>query len=120
MKQGENMKLETAERIYKDNVTKSDIIQAFQDDEGRGEFIILSQSDQVYIQAGGKDYGPYSLEYRDGDDYHHFQCSRELSKPEVESVFIKYFEGDESWKATLEWKPLEMEQQGDKPWWKFW
>ena len=114
------MELETAEGIVNKNVVKSDIIQAFQSDEGRGEFIILSRSSQVYIQASGEGFGPYRLEYRDGDDDHHFQCSRELSKPEVESAFMKYFEGDELWKTTLEWKPLEMGQQGGKPWWKFW
>lgn len=114
------MNLQTAGRINKKNITTSDITQAFQDDKARGEFIILSHSDQVYIQAAGNDYGPYTLEYRDGDEYHHFQCSQELSKPQVRSAFLKYFERDDSWKTDLQWKPLQMPQQKQKPWWKFW
>ncbi|MHC4744705.1 MAG: hypothetical protein ACYS8Z_22550 [Planctomycetota bacterium] len=114
------MKLKTAGRIRNNNVTRSDIIQAFEDDKGRGEFIILSQSTQVYIQAAGEDYGPYILEYRDGGAHYHFQCSEELPKPQIQEAFIKYLEGDQSWKTSLEWKPLEMVEQESKPWWKFW
>ena len=114
------MELQTADGIANNNVVKSDIIQAFQNDKYRGEFIILSQSEQVYIQASGEGDGPYYLEYRNGDDDHHFQCSRDLQKLEVQSAFIQYFEGDGAWKTTLEWNPLEMRQRGDKPWWKFW
>ncbi|MHC4656723.1 MAG: hypothetical protein ACYS91_17155 [Planctomycetota bacterium] len=102
------MKLQTEKGIYSRNVDESDIIKAFQDDKRRGEFIILSQSKEVYIQAAGVGFGPYSLEYRDGDEDHHFQCTKELSKPDVQSVFIKYLEGDESFMTTLEWKPLDM------------
>jgi hypothetical protein len=39
------MKLVAAERIGTDNVTEAELIEAFQD-EGSGEFIILSQRDQ--------------------------------------------------------------------------
>ncbi|MHC4088323.1 MAG: hypothetical protein ACYSWZ_21155, partial [Planctomycetota bacterium] len=98
----------------------SDIIKAFQDDKSRGEFIILSQSKQVYIQAAGEGYGPYSLEYRDGDEYHHFQCSQELPKPQVQAAFIEYLKGGRSWLTDLEWKRLDMSQSPEKPWWKFW
>ena len=114
------MRLETEGGVRKKEVLESDIVQAFQNDEKRGEFIILSQDDEVYIQAAGEGFGPYCLEYRDGDADHHFQCSRELSRAEVQSAFIGYFEGDESWKTTLEWTPLEMSPREDKPWWKFW
>ena len=114
------MKLETAEKIHKDNATRSDIVQAFEDDKGRGEFIILSQSEQVFIQAAGEDHGPYTLEYREGDDDRHFRCSQEPAKPQVEEAFIKYLEGDESWKTSREWKTLKQVEQEAKPWWKFW
>ncbi|MHC4313813.1 MAG: hypothetical protein ACYSW3_15255, partial [Planctomycetota bacterium] len=86
----------------------SDIIKAFQDDKSRGEFIILSQSKQVYIQAAGEGYGPYTLEFRDGDEDHHFQCTREMLKPEIQAAFIEYLKGDRSWMTNLEWKPLDM------------
>ena len=55
------MKLETAEAIERDNVTEQQVHEVFQDDQQRGDFIILSQQPQVYIQASGEGDGPFSL-----------------------------------------------------------
>ncbi len=41
------MKLETASRIFSKNVTEEELINAFQDDVGHNEFIILSQSEEA-------------------------------------------------------------------------
>jgi hypothetical protein len=101
------MELETEGGMYSGIAEESDIIEAFQDDKKRGEFIILSKSEQVYIQAAGEGFGPYTLECRDGDEDNHFQCTREMSKSEVQSVFIEYLKGDRSWMTNLEWKPLD-------------
>ena len=109
------MKLETAERISSYNVTEEELINAFNDDEGRGEFIILSEREQVYIQASGEGDDPYIIEYREGDADHHFQCVEEISKEQVKSMFLKYLNGDDSWKSDCRWDKLE-----NKPWWKFW
>lgn len=109
------MKLETAERISSDNVTEAELINAFLNDADRGEFIILSQSDQVFIQASGECDDPYMMEYREGDGDHHFQCTQDVSKENVQAAFMKYLKGDNSWKTDVEWKQLE-----NKPWWKFW
>ncbi len=109
------MKLETAGRIGSKNVTADELAQAFQDDHGRGEFIILSQSAQIYIQASGETDGPYYVEYREGDADHHFQCTQEIAKQQVQDLFMKYLEGDSSWKNDVNWKQIE-----NKPWWKFW
>jgi hypothetical protein len=114
------MELQTEGGMYSGIAEESDIIRAFQDDKKRGEFIILSKSEQVYIQAAGEGFGPYTLEYREGDGYHHFQCTKELSKPDVQAVFIEYLKGGRSWKSNLEWKRLDMGQSDEKPWWKFW
>jgi hypothetical protein len=109
------MKLETAERISSAQATEVDIGHAFADDHGRGEYIILSRAEQIFIQASGEGEGPYAVEYRDGGKDRHFQCTRDLSKAEVETVFLKYLRGDSGWLTDLEWRPLET-----KPWWKFW
>jgi len=102
------MELETQGGMYSGIAKESDIIEAFEDDKKRGEFVILSQSEQVYIQAAGEGFGPYNLEYRDGDEDHHFQCTQELSKSDVQSAFIGYLKGDRSWKTNYEWKPLDI------------
>lgn len=109
------MKLETAARIGSKNVTEEELANAFQDDQGRGEFMILSQTEQVYIQASGELEGPYVIEYREGDADRHFHCVHEVLKQQVQELFMKYLKGDSSWKTDVEWKHLE-----NKPWWKFW
>ncbi len=107
------MKLETAGRIRHSDVSEAELVAAFQDNAGRGEFVILSQGDQVYIQAGGEGEGPYDLEYRDGDAEHHFRSNQNVSKSEVPAAFRKYLRRDPSWKADFQWEKLET-----KPWWK--
>jgi hypothetical protein len=102
------MELETQGGMYSGIADESDIIRTFEDDERRGEFVILSKSEQVYIQAAGEGFGPYTLEYRDGDEDHHFQCTKELSKRQVEDAFIGYLKGDRSWKINLQWKKLDI------------
>jgi len=109
------MKLECAQSISSANATEAEIRGAFADDRGRGEFIILSETDQVYLQASGEGDGPYALEYRDGSDERHFRCARDVEKPELETAFLKYLKGDPTWKTDFQWERLEM-----KPWWKFW
>ncbi len=109
------MRLETAQQISSKNVTEAELIEAFRDDQGRGEYIILSQSDRIYMQAAGEYDDPYTLEYREGRDDRHFQVDRAVSKAEVLAAFRKYYLQDESWKTDFTWKQLE-----NKPWWKLW
>ena len=88
------------------DVTEEAILKAFSDDDGRGSFIILAESDQTFIQAAGEDNGPYALEYRDGDETRHYQCSRDLKRSEVQSAFLKYLRRDASWKTDFQWSAL--------------
>jgi len=99
--------------------TDEAIRKAFLDDEARGSFIILSESDQVYLQAAGSGNGPHILEHRDGDATRHFQCLRNLDRSEVQSVFLKYLRRDGAWKTDFQWSALEA-TPGGKPRWKFW
>jgi len=109
------MKLECAGSISSGNATEAEVRRAFADDGGRGEFIILSQADEMYIQAAGEADDPYVMEYREGSDDRHFECTRELKKSEAEAAFLKYLKGDSTWKTDFQWK-----KQEKKPWWKFW
>jgi len=109
------MHLECEESPSSNDVTETDIRNAFADDAGRGGYIILSQSEQVYMQACGEDEGPYVLEYRDGGGDQHYQCPHDLTKDQAQVAFLKYLAGDTSWQNDFEWEKLEF-----KPWWKFW
>ena len=112
------MELSTENKIAHKEADADELVAAFVDDRGRGEFIILSQSDHVYIQASGDDDGPYVLEYREGDEANHFQCPDDLSKAQIQAAFVKYLQADESWKSDFSWEALDL--GSDKPWWKFW
>lgn len=103
---GGKMKLECAQSIASADATEADIRRAFADDRGRGEFIILAESDEVFLQASGEDDGPYSLEYREGSADRHFRYTRDLTKAEVERAFLQYLHRAPGWKTDFPWQPL--------------
>ena len=53
---GMEMKMEliSAATISSANATEADIRKAFANDRGRGEFVILSEMEEFYIQAAGE------------------------------------------------------------------
>jgi hypothetical protein len=112
------MKLETAKSQGFSQVSEQQLRDAFADDKGRGEFVILSQEPEVFIQAGGVDDGPYVLEYRDGDAEHHFSAGNTLRKEDVLRAFLWYLAGDSRWRSEFSWQTLERKPR--KPWWRFW
>lgn len=109
------MKLEHELGTRSSDATEEDIRAIFADDAGRGSFVILSESDQVFMQAAGEGGGPFTLEYRDGDEKRHYHCLRTVGKSVAETAFLKYLQGDATWKTDFRWKPL-----GEKPWWMIW
>ncbi len=123
------MELECEGTISAANATEADIRNAFADDAGRGEFLILSQAPDVYMQAAGEGDGPYALEYRQGNGDQHFHTTDEPTKAQVQSAFLKYLTNDPTWQQDFHWKKLELnawpkfpsfENAPKKPWWKFW
>ena len=108
------MTLETGSSPVVKHATEQDLRNAFKDDEGRGEFIILSQRPEVYMQAGGED-EPFNLEYRDGDAERHYRAEDVFRKEDVERAFVWYLSGDSRWKSEFRWKKIDL-----KSWWKFW
>ena len=111
------MKLEAAGSTGFDPVSEDQLRDAFSDDQGPGEFVILSQEKEVYIQAGGKGDGPYVLEHRDGDANHHFSAGDTFRKADVLRAFLWYLSGDARWRSEFSWQKLDLER---KPKWKFW
>jgi len=106
------MKLSGEGDITTFGATELDIIEAFADDERRGSFVILDQSDEAgtnefYIQSSGEGDGPYDLEYRMGSGDQHFRCINDVSKSQVQEAFVKYLKGDDSWQTDFEWEKLE-------------
>ena len=109
------MKLETAESLSFAQVTEAQLLEAFREDLRRGEFIILSQQPEIYIQASGENEGPYRLEYRERAADHHFYAAGDYRKEDVQRAFQWYLAGDSRWQTEFPWKKEER-----KPWWKIW
>ncbi|MEX0728187.1 MAG: hypothetical protein WD065_18100, partial [Planctomycetaceae bacterium] len=102
------MDLETAQSIFVKNATQEDIENAFADDFGRGEFIILTADDGSFIQACGEVEGPYTLEYRDALSNKQFTATLELTKEEVKQAFLHYLRGDANWRESHTWNEIEV------------
>ena len=101
------MMLDTENSISHDPVSETQLREAFLDDAGRGHFIILSKQDEVFIQASGEGDGPYTLEYRQGDEDHHYEGGDDLDKNAVEQAFLWYLIGDTRWRTEYKWHLLE-------------
>lgn len=102
------MKLETAGSRGFPDVSEQQLRKTFDDDDGRGEFIILSQNPDTYMQASGYADGPYCLEYRDGDGDHHFSAGGEFRKEDILRAFLWYLAGDARWRAEFTWEHLKI------------
>ena len=100
------MKLETGGSLHFDPVTETQLIDVFRDDLRRGEFVILSQREENFIQASGEGDGPYALEFREGDDWHHFTAGEHWRKDEVLRGFLSYLAGDGQWRTEFPWKQM--------------
>ena len=100
------MTLETEASGQISNVTEHQLRQIFEDAEGIGEFVILSQGPETYIQAAGDGDGPYCLEYRDGGADRHFEASGDFTKKDVQKAFLWYLAGDPRWQTGFSWKNM--------------
>jgi hypothetical protein len=109
------MTLETAAGLLADPVTETQLREAFIDDTGRGDYLILSRGPQTYVQASGEGEGPYTLEYRDGDAAHHFEGGSAHCQEVIERVFLWYLAGDSRWQSEIDWQKLEPKSR-----WKLW
>lgn len=81
------MNLETGGSLSVSDVNGQDLQEVFADDKGRGDFVILSHAPETYIQSAGEGDGPYTLEYRDGGEHHHFSAVGEFHKDDVLRAF---------------------------------
>lgn len=113
------MKLEGAENLFYGSATEADIDACLADDNGRGEFVILSDdaTDGFMQASGGDDGGPFdTLEYSENGEL--YQCegwpgSDGIPREIVRSAFVAYLNHDESYKSMARWTPYS-----SRPWWK--
>jgi hypothetical protein len=114
------MKLTTEELPSIEAVTEADIERIFAD-EVFGKFVILSASDDCFIQAAsvwsptkectdflqstGSD--PYCLEFRDSALGRLFSANEQVTLASVKSAFLDYLRGRTSWRDQFEWVEIQ-------------
>jgi hypothetical protein len=95
--------------------TSGTIRELIDDDEERGDFMILTDSndDQKYIQvryAKSDENGDwFDIEFRDGSPDRHYESSHYVSRDMVSSILINYGIEDPSWRRELKWKKMELD-----------
>jgi hypothetical protein len=102
------MKLETASSRAISEVSVPQLREMFEHDARRGEFIILSQAPETYLQASGEGDGPYALEHREGRAEAHFSATGEIHKADVLRAFLSYLAGDGRWRTEFSWEKMSV------------
>jgi len=99
-----DMKLETSNGS-EGTATPERIQELIQNESQRGDYIILSQSDEVYFQTTGVD-DEFHAEYRNGGAGQHFVSKRTLSGSELYQLMIRYLKQEPNWQDDHKWQPL--------------
>lgn len=102
------------------NAHEADLRDAFANDKARGSFIILSVSNDTFIQSSNDANGNFDLEYRTHRSRDNFRAVGTFDKATILDAFLKYFNNDKTWRNDFTWEPLGDSQNTRKPWWKFW
>lgn len=99
------MKLELESGAIIDPVAVADL-ERIEDEE----FAILSQTEFTYLQCACDGPDEYILEYQEGSVAEHFAASdAPFTFAEIHAAFVKYLEGDPSWKQDFQWEWLQLE-----------
>ncbi len=83
---------------------------------GEADFVILSREDEgeYFIQAAGTSEQGLVLEYREGGEQSHYECSDpSLRIGQIIDAFNKYAQNDSNWTSDFPWTPLDF--SGGKP-----
>ncbi|MBY0233198.1 MAG: hypothetical protein K2W96_28275 [Gemmataceae bacterium] len=94
--------LHGAQSFIARDATEADIRRAFEDDDARGEIVILEGPDGL-IQAAGEHDGPYALGYIDKGGAA-FDAEGTLTKEEACEAFLRYRRGDPAWRDARRWR----------------
>jgi hypothetical protein len=101
------MRLETENSDFREEATDDDLVRIFDDDDARGDFVILTADDGSFLQAAGKGWSPYTLEFfREKDAPRYQQATTPLNKDQVRSAFADFLHNGSAWRTSLEWREV--------------
>jgi hypothetical protein len=102
------MRLETENSDFREEATDEDLARIFDDDDARGDFVILTADDGSFLQAAGKGWSPYTLEFfPEKDSPRYQQATTQLNKDHIRSAFAAFLHNDHAWRASFEWREVE-------------
>ncbi len=80
---------------------------------GVGEFCVLSDGNEAYIQFYRNDEETYQLEFRAGSaDHHYLETTNQLSVEAIVATFVGYLAGDpDLWWKPHDWKKVELGEE---------
>jgi hypothetical protein len=100
------MTLETENSALQDGATEEDLSVIFDDDDARGGWVILTSDDGSFLQAAGKGWSPYTLEFFPGKDAPRYQQATQLNKDQVRFALTDFFNNGKTWRASFEWREV--------------
>jgi len=109
------MKFERSDLSLINNVSETEIIAEFDKfGEDIDDFVVLSKNDMNYIQSALSDFEGEDgllLEYQEGSlDRHYHAIDSNITKDLVLATFLKYLNGDASWKEQFNWEKTVIEE----------
>lgn len=84
-----------------------DVERVFDDDEDRGEHIVLTRGDGSFLHAAGEGEGPYMLVFHDDAANRHYQAHAEFSREEVKDALIDFLNGGPAWWDENDWTEIK-------------
>jgi hypothetical protein len=100
------MTLETENSALQEGATEEDLSVIFDDDDARGGWVILTSDDGSFLQAAGKGWSPYTLEFFSGKDAARYQQATQLNKDQVRFALTDFFNNGKTWRASFEWREV--------------
>jgi hypothetical protein len=102
------MQLTTASGVVIENPGAERIERELRALPGADSCCILSRDQLTYVQVAGGGDGRFTLEYQDGSLERHYRAVRDVSLDSALRVFMAYREGDDRWRALVEWELLDL------------
>ena len=104
------MDIETAGYLFYQNATAGDLADTFDNDRGRGGFIILMKNEMSFIKAWGVDAGPYMIACRDG--FVQYRLRTGVSKNDARRILMKYLHHDNTYRTDRQWRRVDIDTLG--------
>ena len=74
---------------------------------GMDSFVILTRSENQFLQTLGSREEGFHLEYKESETRHFVATDAEISETQLIQTFLAYLDGDDSWKRRHQWTKMK-------------